>query len=91
MTRTAIAALLACTLAACGGGEKVPVEPGPAPPVSEEPDHCNPLPSPGSPCEPDHGYCVITMGEPCGYSSTLWCRDGVWEVEEEVNLCDEDG
>ena len=90
--RTAIAALLACTFpVACGGGEKVAVEPETAPVAAPEPDHCDPLPSPGTPCEHEHGYCVITMGEPCGYSSAIWCRDGVWEIEEEVNLCDEDG
>ena len=91
MRCTLICILVSCAFAAsCGGGEKVPEAPEPEPTIVEMPDRCDPLPDPGTPCEPGDGYCVITWGEPCGYSSALWCTDGVWLIEEEVNLCDED-
>ena len=46
---------------------------------------CEPLPREGDACE-ESGFCVLTWGEPGGHSSALWCRDGYWVVEEELNL-----
>jgi hypothetical protein len=43
------------------------------------------MPRQGDPCD-EHGYCVLSWGEPGGHSSALWCREGRWSIEEEVNL-----
>lgn len=49
-------------------------------------DPCDPEPGPGDPCTNHGSYCVIDWGEPGGYSTAMWCRDGRWEREQEVNL-----
>ena len=54
--------------------------------VSRRPDPCDPMPREGDPCKPGDGYCVISWGEPGGWSAALWCRDGAWVHETEVNL-----
>jgi hypothetical protein len=67
-----------------------PEQPGPEPRVEpSEGDLCDPLPTAGDPCPPEASWCVIDWGEPCGASSALWCRGGVWELEQERNLCDD--
>ncbi|HVH99900.1 MAG TPA: hypothetical protein VM869_14370 [Enhygromyxa sp.] len=66
-----------------------PEQPGPEPrePVIED-DLCDPLPKVGDPCPAHASYCVVDWGEPCGASTALWCRNGVWEREQEANECD---
>jgi len=47
---------------------------------------CDPVPHAGDPCGKRDSFCVLSWGEPGGFSSALWCRDGKWQIEEEVNL-----
>lgn len=47
---------------------------------------CTPMPKQGDPCRPGDAWCVESWGEPGGHSSALWCRDGTWQREQEVNL-----
>lgn len=47
---------------------------------------CTPMPKVGDACRAGDGWCVESWGEPGGHSSALWCRDGTWQREQEVNL-----
>ena len=47
---------------------------------------CTPMPKVGDACRSGDGWCVESWGEPGGHSSALWCRDGTWQREQEVNL-----
>lgn len=47
---------------------------------------CTPMPKVGDACRDGDGWCVESWGEPGGHSSALWCRDGTWQREQEVNL-----
>ena len=67
-------------------------EPAAAPPsktVRDGSGRCDPEPKVGEPCGDGDSWCVLSWGEPGGWSSALWCRDGRWEREEEVNLPEE--
>jgi len=52
---------------------------------------CEPEPRAGTPCQAGDGYCVLSWGEPGGHSTALWCREGRWQLEEEVNLPADEG
>lgn len=57
--------------------------------IERTPDgRCDPLPKEGAACGDGDSWCVVSWGEPGGFSSALWCRDGKWVREEEVNLPD---
>lgn len=65
--------------------------PTPAPPptssiMRSSDGRCTPVPIEGTPCARGDSWCVLSWGSPGGHSSTLWCRDGRWEREEERNL-----
>ncbi|MBL8943934.1 MAG: hypothetical protein JNK45_12340 [Myxococcales bacterium] len=47
---------------------------------------CTPMPKVSDACRSGDGWCVESWGEPGGHSSALWCRDGTWQREQEVNL-----
>jgi hypothetical protein len=47
---------------------------------------CEPEPREGQPCGPRDSWCALSWGQPGGHSRALWCRDGKWELEVEVNL-----
>lgn len=62
-------------------------EPKTAKPVVRTNDgHCTPEPKEGTTCAKGQSWCVLSWGQPGGHSSALWCRDGRWRREEEVNL-----
>lgn len=64
-----------------------PREPVDAPVIERTSDGvCTPMPKRGDPCRPSDAWCIESWGEPGGHSSALWCRDGRWEREQEVNL-----
>lgn len=69
---------------------KVPVEqPMPTQPTSVKQvggGRCEPEPRAGQACVAGDGFCVQSWGERGGHSTALWCREGRWEIEEEVNL-----
>jgi hypothetical protein len=55
-------------------------------PATSTKTRCEPMPKEGEPCGAGDSYCVISWGKPGGRSAALWCRDGKWVYEEEVNL-----
>ena len=66
-------------------------EPGPASVRRGVDGRCEPEPRRGTPCLAGDGYCVLSWGEPGGHSTALWCREGRWQIEEEVNLPADEG
>lgn len=66
-------------------------EPGPASVRRGVDGRCEPEPRRGAPCLAGDGYCVLSWGEPGGHSTALWCREGRWQIEEEVNLPADEG
>ena len=71
-----------------------PVEPDPASGRTVSTDdagRCDPLPKQGEACGERDGWCIVDWGEPGGHSTALWCREGRWEIESEVNLPADDG
>lgn len=65
-----------------------PPAPKPATPTPPKADRCAKARE-GAPCGQTPDFCVLDMGEPCGWSEALWCRDGVWALEKEANLCED--
>jgi hypothetical protein len=70
-------------VAACSPKTSPPTE---EPATAPTADPCVPLPNEGDACPESAGFCVESWGEPGGFSTALWCRDGKWQREEEVNL-----
>ncbi|NOU26805.1 MAG: hypothetical protein HOO96_02770 [Polyangiaceae bacterium] len=95
-TRRAATSCLFLVGLGCSGAPAAPSRPAPsastAPTATVAPmqrtsdGHCTPEPRPGTPCTAGESWCVLDWGKPGGHSSALWCRGGVWHIEEEVNL-----
>jgi len=100
-TRRSATAWLFLAAVGCSGAPATPGRPAPSasptPSVSAAPPavasvqrtsdgRCTPEPRPGTPCAPGQSWCVLDWGKPGGHSSALWCRGGVWHIEEEANL-----
>jgi hypothetical protein len=66
-------------------------EPGPTSVRRGVDGRCEPEPRQGTPCRAGDGYCVLSWGEPGGHSTALWCREGRWQLESEVNLPADEG